>query len=59
MSLWMLNIYLQSYTFCLWFILFLLVWIWIHKVAEYWSELTTLVSSNIVKYIAFDKFMSI
>ena len=42
MSLWILNYYLKSYTFWVYFILYLHVWIRIHKAPEYGSGSTTL-----------------
>ena len=40
LSLWIVNLYLKSYTFCLYFILYLHVWIRIriHKAPEYGSN---------------------
>ena len=37
-SLWILNLCLKCYTFCLYFILYLNVWIRIHKASEYGSN---------------------
>ena len=42
MSLWILNYNLKSYTFWVYYILYLHVWIRIHKAPEYGSGSTTL-----------------